>query len=92
MLQRALQLIMNRSWSWTLIALLHWLDYKTLQLLLLYPVRLHTGHRVQIVGLGLETVYGIDPRLLFKRFDVTLSTDSSRKRPVSIKVCCEYGQ
>ena len=27
---------MNRSWSWTLIvALLHWLDYKTLQLLLL---------------------------------------------------------
>ena len=46
MLQRALrlsvsagrqtQLIMNRSWSRTLIvALLHWLDYKTLQLLLL---------------------------------------------------------
>ena len=46
MLQRALrlsvsagrqtQLIMNRSWSWALIvALLHWLDYKTLQLLLL---------------------------------------------------------
>ena len=45
MLQRALclsvsagrqtQLIMNRSWSQTLIvALLHWLDYKTLQLLL----------------------------------------------------------
>ena len=45
MLQRALrlsvsagrqtQLIMNRSWSRTLIvALLHWLDYKTLQLLL----------------------------------------------------------
>ena len=46
MLQRALclsvsagrqtQLIMNRSWSRTLIvALLQWLDYKTLQLLLL---------------------------------------------------------
>ena len=46
MLQRALrlsvsagrqtQLIMNRSWSRTLIvALLHWLEYKTLQLLLL---------------------------------------------------------
>ena len=45
MLQRALrlsvsagrqtQLIMNRSWSQTLIvALLHWLDYKTLQLLI----------------------------------------------------------
>ena len=33
---RQTQLIMNRSWSWTLIvALLHSLDYKTLQLLLL---------------------------------------------------------
>ena len=34
---RQTQLIMNRSWSRTLIvALLHWLDYKTLQLLLLF--------------------------------------------------------
>ena len=33
---RQTQLIMNRSWSWTLrVVLLHWLDYKTLQLLLL---------------------------------------------------------
>ena len=33
---RQTQLIMNRSWSQTLIvALVHWLDYKTLQLLLL---------------------------------------------------------
>ena len=56
MLQRALrlsvsagrqtQLIMNRSWSRTLIvALLHWLDYKTLQLLLLllYPATWNKG-------------------------------------------------
>ena len=59
MLQRALrlsvsagrqtQLIMNRSWSQTLIvALLHWLDYKTLQLLLLLlitSVICHLDHR-----------------------------------------------
>ena len=33
---RQTQLIMNRSWSRTFVAaLLHWLDYKTLQLLLL---------------------------------------------------------
>ena len=60
MLQRALrmsvsagrqtQLIMNRSWSQTLIvALLHWLDYKTLQLLLLLSKKYSLEPYIQIV-------------------------------------------
>ena len=59
MLQRALrlsvsagrqtQLIMNRSWSRTLIvALLHWLDYKTLQLL-------YISFSNPVLRLGLDT-------------------------------------
>ena len=68
MLQRALrlsvsagrqtQLIMNRSWSRTLIvALLHWLDYKTLQLLLLLLLAMNVKNSYGLFHILRNTIF-----------------------------------